>query len=274
MATATAKTEQNGNGKVDPLTEAILYEQQIAEEAAGIREDATTITPELLAQLLPLLRKPIPKGFIVTTPSGPGKPYESTGIKSMQVQINRLDNVLLPFNWSWHTAYDQEGKLAEVMATIWQGHDEDRISLVTRHARGGMNQASTLGNLYKGSETNAAKLCFARLGPGHEVYVGATDYDPDVNEDAAGEQAKIDASPKVARIEGERVAALIERVREWIDDTQDADGQKTRTRRIRTALGSVGAAGKTDSERIASLTPKQADEFEKLLDAEIGGGAQ
>ena len=266
------QSTQNGAAeKLDPLTEAILFEQEITQIAEGIRGEETVLTPALLSKLLPLLRKPIPQGFIVTTEATKGKPYKSTGIKSLQVQVNRLDNVLGPMNWSWLTTWEQEGRLAEVVAHIWQGHDEDRIALVTRRARGGVNQASTTGNLYKGSETNAAKLCLARLGVGWEVYVGATDFDPDVDPDAAEQQA---SAPKITRIEGERVGALVERAQEWLSDTQEDDEQKSRKRRLATALGSVGAAGKSISERIASLTPKQADEFEALLDAEIGGEAK
>jgi hypothetical protein len=145
------------------------------------------LTRRLYLQLLPLLRRPIPAGFIVTTGVVTGKPYESTGIKSLQVQIDRLDNVLTPLAWGWSVEYEQDGQLAHARA--WVGADPDE-PFVVREARGGVNRGSTIGNLYKGSETNAAKLALARLGPGHEVYLGAADFDPDVDVDAAKEQAK------------------------------------------------------------------------------------
>ena len=262
----------NGNGQPtahDPLTEAILYEQEIADIAAGIRGESAGLTPALFLELLPLLRRPIPKGFIQTTPPTKGKPYESTGIKSLQVQIDRLDNVLTPLNWSWHTDWSDDGRTADVEVRVLVG---DQV--ITRRARGGVNQASTEGNLLKGSETNAAKLAFARLGVGHEVYIGATDFDPDVDPDAAEVQGKDTPAPQLQRIDGERVAELLDRAKNWVSDTQDEEEQKARNRRLATALGSVGGSGKTISERIASLTPKQADEFATLLDAEIGGEAK
>jgi hypothetical protein len=190
-AAKTGKASANGNAKGEPtpdlLAEAIAYEDQIGADAAEIRGDETELTRRLYLQLLPLLRRPIPAGFIVTTGVVTGKPYESTGIKSLQVQIDRLDNVLTPLAWGWSVEYEQDGQLAHARA--WVGADPDE-PFVVREARGGVNRGSTIGNLYKGSETNAAKLALARLGPGHEVYLGAADFDPDVDVDAAKEQAK------------------------------------------------------------------------------------
>src|SRR3954468_14632347 len=104
-AAKTAKASANGNAKAEPapdlLAEAITYEEQIEADAAEIRGDATELTRRLYLQLLPLLRRPIPAGFIVTTAVVTGKPYESTEIKSLQVQIDRLDNVLTPLAWGW-----------------------------------------------------------------------------------------------------------------------------------------------------------------------------
>lgn len=267
-ATTTKAATTNGNGQpTDPLSAAIAYEAEIAEVAKGIRGDATELTPVLFLELLPLLRKPIPQGFITKTPAVKGKPYESSGIKSLQVQIDRLDNVLTPLGWFWLTDWSEDGRTASVEVTVV---GEGGHTLVARRARGGVNQASTEGNLLKGSETNAAKLAFARLGVGHEIYLGATDFDPDVDEDAAEVQGHDAPAPKIERIAGERVAELLERAKDWVAETQDPDEQKARNRRLATALGSVGGAGRSISERIASLTPKQGDEFENLLNAEVG----
>lgn len=198
---------ENADGP-DPLAEAIAAEEQIAGEAAECRGGAQELTAELFGRLWPLLRRPIPAGFIKTTGVVKGKPYPSTGIKSMQVQVDRLDNVLTPLWWGWETVWDQEGHVATVRAWVGQ---RDRV-LYERVARGGVEQASTLGNRLKGSETNAAKLCFARLGPGHEIYVGATDLDPDVSEDAAAAQAapagRRTAGAGDARITKTRAGAL------------------------------------------------------------------
>lgn len=167
------------------LAEALEHEQTIADEAAAIRNGAATLTPDLLVRLLPLLRRPIPDGFITHIGVVKGKPYESTGIKSVQVQIDRMDNVLTPLAWNHDVVYTEGGKLAQVIVRVLDGTGK---ALFSRESWGGVNQASTTGNLYKGSYTNAAKRAFAMVGPGHEVYLGATDLDPDVSEDAAKAQ--------------------------------------------------------------------------------------
>lgn len=175
----------------DPLAAALAAEQAIADQAAEIRGDATTLTPELFLKLHPLLCEPIPAAFIVTTPRVKGKPYTSTGIKSVQVQTDRMNNVLTPL-WWWDEAryYEQDGKLCEVTVFVgnYAGGTADSPAtevLVERRSWGGVSQGSTPGNIYKGSYTNAAKLALARLGVGHEVYLGATDLDPDVSGEAA-----------------------------------------------------------------------------------------
>jgi hypothetical protein len=164
------------------LEAAIEAEQRIAEEAAQLREGQDKLTPELFMQLYPLLCKPIPAGFIQTIPATKGKPYESTGIRSVQVQIDRMNNVLTPLWWWYEEEFEDGGKLAKVTVTIG---NPDGFPMVKRSSYGGVGQGSGAGNIYKGSFTNAAKLAFARVGPGHEVYLGAADLDPDVNQEVA-----------------------------------------------------------------------------------------
>lgn len=190
--TATKSRTRSTNGTTpDPLAEAIAHEDAIADEATAIREEATTIDAALFLKLWPLLRRPIPAGFITTTGVVKGKPYPSTGVKSMQVLIDRMNNVLTPLWWWYEVEYfgagSDAGTLAEV--TVYVGERAGKPFILTQAtSRGGVNQASTLGNRYKGSETNAAKRAFAQIGPGHEVYLGATDLDPDVSTDAAKAQ--------------------------------------------------------------------------------------
>jgi hypothetical protein len=202
-------SSQNGS---DALAAAIGAEQQVAREAEGIRGEVTEITPTLLVKLLPLLRKPIPQGFIKSIGAVTGKPYASTGVTSVQVQHNRMNNVLTPLWWWEKVSYHEDGKLAHVRVGVGEYGERP---LFTREAWGGVDRASTIGNLHKGSYTNAAKLAFARVGPGHEVYIGATDLDPDVNEQAAKEQARpaapaavaLDSAPR--RLTEEEIARIV-----------------------------------------------------------------
>lgn len=227
----------NGSQPVEPvaldddLAAAVRAEQLLTDEAAKIRGDEELLTPTLFDQLYPLLVEPIPRAYVQTTPAVKGKPYVSTGIRSVQVQVNRLNNVLGP-RWWWDVAeYQDGGKLCTV--TVFVGNarlresadnplrrdggpgDVVRDVLVSRSCTGGVNQGSTLGNVYKGSYTNAAKRAIALLGPGHEVYSGAIDLDPDVNPDVVA-----GGGEDVARIGKATAKKLVDRVWPLGDDVK------------------------------------------------------
>jgi hypothetical protein len=241
-----------GEAAPSQLEAAVVYERGIAEEARVIRGNSTALTPELFLKLWPLLERSIPEGFIKTVGVVTGKPYESTGISSVQVQVDRMNNVLTPLWWHDHTEYSDEGRVAHVEVHVRDGAG-DGEPLIVREAWGGVNRGSTTGNVYKGSYTNAAKLAFARLGPGHEIYLGATDLDPDVDEKAAAEQVKPQRSQ---RAEGPRALTDAERAKvvKAIEDAgNDEDG-------LMMILGAVGAESTDD------LTTAQAFEIRKLLD--------
>lgn len=208
---------QNGNQpNGDKLAEAIAHEEAIRVEADAIWTDderggLDELDSSLFRRLRPLLRKPIPSGFIEHVPPTGGKPYESTGVRSVQVQFDRLDNVLGPENWGYSAAYSEGGKLCHVVA--WVGDQES--PLFTRESYGGVQAGTGEGNIRKGAFTNAAKLAFARLGPGWEVYVGAADFDPDTDKAAAEQQAKPDdgatEEPKLTAEQAERLAGEVEK---------------------------------------------------------------
>lgn len=184
------------------LADAVVAEVAIAGEAAKIRGKDTELTPGLFLRLWPLLRRPIPDGFLTTVGQVTGKPYASTGAKSIQVITDRMDNVLTPLWWWQDTEFTDGGKLCEVTV-----HVGGSVPLFSRSSHGGVDRASTVGNLYKGSYTNAAKRAFALVGVGHEVYLGTTDLDPDVSEDAAKEQEG-PAQTAARRLPAEKVGAL------------------------------------------------------------------
>jgi hypothetical protein len=93
-----------------------------------------------------------------------------------------MNNVLGLSWWDFEEEFEADGKLAKV--TVFVGNPGE-VPLAKRSSRGGVDRGTGTGNRYKGSFTNAAKLAIARVGPGHEVYVGAADLDPDVNEAVA-----------------------------------------------------------------------------------------
>ncbi len=235
----------------DPLAEAIRVEEAIAAEAAEVRREASELTPVLFGMLRPLLRRPIPAGFIVSTGNLPGKPYSSTGIKSVQTLIDRMDAVLTPLWWSDEAFHYEDGKLCRVIVTVGNPGQP----FFSRESYGGVDRASTIGNLWKSSYTNAAKLAIARVGPGHEVYLGATDLDPDVSEDAAKAQATAEAPPAVKTITAEDAAKL--------RDLFDQSGLEPNDLKLK--LGSMGVSAKSVNQGFASMTPAQAGDIEGWL---------
>lgn len=209
------KAPQNTNGKTEQgtLAEAIAYEQAIADEANAIWDrdehaELLQIDCRLLRELRPLLRRQIPHGFIEHVGEVTGKPYESTGVRSVQVQMDRLDNVLGPENWGYEATYSNDGKRCYVRA--WVGTKD--APLYTRDSWGGVNRGSTEGNIWKGSFTNAAKLALARLGPAWEVYVGAADFDPDTDKDAAEQQGKSNGEKAEAKPIGKERGERLEKI--------------------------------------------------------------
>jgi hypothetical protein len=176
------------------LQAAMQSEDELAARAAEVRGDNTQLDRALFLELWPLLREPIPAAFIQTVGRVEGKPYDSTGIRSVQVLIDRMNNVLTPLWWWDEVEYEQDGKLCTVTVSVGDRSGENGI-LLARSSRGGVQRGSSIGNVYKGSYTNAAKLAFARVGPGHEVYLGAVDLDPDVSEDLANQEPAVDAEP-------------------------------------------------------------------------------
>jgi hypothetical protein len=246
----------------EKMAEAAAHEALIRDMAEDIRGDADELTPELFLALYPLLTEPIHEGYIETVTAGEGKPYDSTGVRSVQVQHDRMNAVLTPVWWDEVVTYFEEGKLCKVTVRVLR---DDGKPVFERSSYGGVDRGSTRGNVYKGSYTNAAKVAFARVGPGHEVYVGAVDLDPDVSEQAAKAQAKPEQLPPVETIDAKGFG----RLRDLIDLSLaelDGVGAKEFTDRLKTKFGAMGVAGvKSVNEAVAKLTPAQGAELEGWL---------
>jgi hypothetical protein len=249
------------------LAAAITSETKIAKEAASIREKdkGDALTGALFMQLYPLLCMPIPKAFIQHLPATKGKPYQSTGIRSVQVQINRMNNVLTPL-WWWDTKrYDADGQVCEVVVYVGNrrpASDEGAsVILAEGSSYGGVSQGSALGNIYKGSYTNAAKLAFAHLGVGNEVYLGATDYDPDVDADLANVEPEKPADP--SRIGIDIAKKLVDRAFK-IESAKD----NYQLAASHAADRDVGPAGskKAAIKATAGLTFGQAEKLERWIE--------
>lgn len=257
----------------EQLAEAIQAEAELAARAQEARGDADRLDQELFLQLWPLMREKIPDGFITEVTAGDGKPYPSKGVRSLQVQIDRMDAIWTPLWWGWRTDWLQ-AELAEV--TVWVGASRqlddgtlapDEDAFVIRKARGGVNRGSTVGNHFKGTETNAGKMAFARLGPGHEVYLGATDFDPDTDDDAAELQERLPVDRAIETIDADSVAKL----RDTFDEVA-GDDVKGMTKKLKLKLGTMAVTARSVNQGLAQLTPAQAVEVDAWLSEQKDGG--
>lgn len=168
------------------------------------------LTAQTLRKLRPLLREAINPRYIVTTgPAEKGKPMTTTGIVSVQVQIERLMEVLggahyrtlahwmpdgvrchvhvvIGNDLQWCTLDGEDGKMqpytllqgtVAAAAGILAGVKEAEV-IEHAHGWGGHARGSAPGDIWKGSYTNAAKLAIARVGPGGHVYLLDFEDDP------------------------------------------------------------------------------------------------
>lgn len=191
-----AKGAQDGEAK-EPEERHYATLPELRTQAETIRkehgyEDHGEMTPQLLVALEPLLNEAIDPRHIKVTPPVTGKPYESTGIRSVQVQIDRLNAVIGAPHWRKLLFYIDGGNVChghiivgnKLIAANVGGEDGHLIPgeadiVAHRSGWGGHSRGSNRGDLYKGSETNALKRAIAQLGPGHEVYT--LDFDEDLN---------------------------------------------------------------------------------------------
>lgn len=191
--------EANGNG-AQPEEARYLEHQDLSESAEQIRKQQNyqgVMTGSLLRALEELLYSPIPPRFIEETPPGDGHPFPMTGIKSVQVQLDRLTAVLGMEHYRVLLHYRDNGVICKSMVVVgndlqWCRLDEqgqlipftvlapgtESKQAIVKEAEvlkvvegmGGWKRGTNPGDTWKGAETNGLKRVIARLGPGAEVY--------------------------------------------------------------------------------------------------------
>lgn len=162
------------------------------------------MTHEILRLLEPLLYEPTPPRYIKHTPKknkaqgrNEGLPFDTTGLRSMQIQVDRFNDILGLGHWRYLLHYERDGSICKCVIIIgndlqWArldengglvpytviGNEVEYAYILSDNSGWGGHRAQDGGNTYKGAETNAFKRCAAHFGPGADVY--RIDYDPDV----------------------------------------------------------------------------------------------
>lgn len=158
---------------------------ELRQQAADIRKTHAyegSMTAALLSALGGLLYEAMPDAYIEFSPPTQGKPYPSTGIRSVQPQVDHMNAVLGAAHWRALLHFQDGGALCKTVVII--GDDLARASL-DEHGRlqagdahvvavqegwGGVKRGNTTGDLMKGATTNALKRTLAAFGPGANVY--------------------------------------------------------------------------------------------------------
>lgn len=202
--------EQPGGEEVDSLDLVGLRER--ARTAAKQHRYRGKLTIPLLRDLEPIFGVRIPEEYLLHSDKTEGKPYESTGLRSVQVQLDIANAVLGGAHWRLLTHYP-DGNDHVCHAWVIFGNDLSKAKLsddgedveprgatifVQRDGWGGVKRSNHSGDGRKGSKTNATKRAFSEAGIGSSVY--RLDFDEELVEGAApaGEpaQAQSRAQPR------------------------------------------------------------------------------
>jgi hypothetical protein len=141
-----------------------------------------TLTVVMISALQQLLDEPTPRKCVVEAESTPDKPFASTGLKTSQYGFDYLNAVYGVAHWQSFVHYTHDGTVAHVYVVVGNNLPLVRLHpetgelivpdgaeiLVLRDGWGG-HESGTKGNVLKGSETNAIKRVFARLGVAADV---------------------------------------------------------------------------------------------------------
>lgn len=284
-----------------------------ADRAAALWGDDTQLTGAILRKLRPLLREPINPRHVVTTGAAEGgKPMVTTGIRSVQVQVDRLDEVLGADHFrllARHTPdgircrvhivigndlqwchLDADGELhpytllpdtaavAGSGGTVYAGVQEADV-LVHGDSWGGHKRGSAPADIWKGAFTNAAKLAIARhAGPGDHVYRLEFEDDPQAPEARAPRRGQQQAQAPAPVMEGAPITEA--QAAKLINDLR-AEDHPLRDKRVKADEGlkmfSTSAVKRWERLGVADTEEKLDDLIERIngaLDAQAFDGLQ
>lgn len=246
MAEAT-KNEQEAQGtpqtaEEDPVQAVLDRYTSYRAEAEAIKSEKDykgTLTSAMFTALQTLLYKPTDPAYIqhskAKSEGNPtGLPYATTGVRSMQYQFDRFNDVLGAQHWRTLLHFDKDGTVCKCVGLVgndlqWARLDDtgrlipftvlpgertqvETADIIAQVEGWGGHKGPTTGLSYKGSETNATKRCLAKLGPAADMY--RVDYDLDtlaamgvIQESSGGGQSRSRASAQAGRQSAQAQAA-------------------------------------------------------------------
>jgi hypothetical protein len=163
-----------------PPADAFARAEEVRERHGYYDPDSPSggrLTPAMVTQLARIAQTiATPDALITTEPPTEGKPYTSTGLSSLQPQIDVMHAVFGPPHWRLRERELDDGVL-DLELVI--GNDLDRpdepgnrqADVLLRHRmRGSHTRGRSHGDRYKGALTNGAKRLLAMAGACADVW--------------------------------------------------------------------------------------------------------
>jgi len=225
-----------------PPDEAFQEAEQIKHRNGYHDRDSTSygrLSAAMVTQLTRLAQTiATPEALITTEPPTDGKPYTSTGLSSLQPQIDVMHAIFGPPHWRLHEREIEDGVLdlelvigndldapARVDAATGEVRQSPSEVLLRHRMRGSHVRGRSHGDRYKGALTNGAKRLLAMGGACADVWrFGA---DPDEAHDTTDTAARDARKPSdkqvafLARLVRENAGQNLDR---WISRIQELAG--------------------------------------------------
>jgi hypothetical protein len=236
-ATTSAEPRPQGAERIVewPPRDAFEAAEQVREKHGYNDPDSPAygrLTAPMITQLARIAQTiATPDALITTEPPTEGKPYQSTGLNSLQPQIDVMHAIFGPSHWRLLERELEDGVL-DLELVIGNsldraGHGDQReADVLARHRmRGSHTRGRSHGDRYKGALTNGAKRLLAMAGACADVWRFGSDPDEAHNTPTTGARDARRPSDKqvsfLARLVRENAGANVHR---WIARIQELAG--------------------------------------------------
>jgi hypothetical protein len=236
-ATTTAEPRPQAAERIVewPPSDAFDAAEQVREKHGYNDPDSPAygrLTASMVTQLTRIAQTiATPDALITTEPPTEGKPYQSTGLNSLQPQIDVMHAIFGPSHWRLLERELEDGVL-DLELVLGNGldradHGEQReAEVLARHRmRGSHTRGRSHGDRYKGALTNGAKRLLAMAGACADVWRFGSDPDEAHNTPTTGARDARRPSDKqvnfLTRLVRENAGANVHR---WIARIQELAG--------------------------------------------------
>jgi hypothetical protein len=225
-----------------PPADAFQRAEEIKREHGYYDPDSPSygrLSPPMVTQLTRLAQTiATPEALITTEPPTEGKPYTSTGLSSLQPQIDVMHAIFGPPHWRLREREIEDGVLdlelvigndldapPQIDPATGEARETPVEVLLCHRMRGSHTRGRSHGDRYKGALTNGAKRLLAMSGACADVWRFGPDPDEAHNTPAGGDRDRRKPSDKqvtfLARLVRENAGPSIHR---WLSRIHELAG--------------------------------------------------